>query len=382
MAGRNPTASTGPPWLRATSVGSVPRRAPPSRGGPMTRPSAPPCLVRVPRITGAVGGQAEQFLHGRPQAGPVPHDLRGPEQPPVEAFVIGAGQQTPANRPFGLFPTASTQEMSAVFRAVSTTIDSSWAWVPSSTAQSASCSPSKGRPRTRASASFQRAGSGSASGAGELLHVGADRVGQSQTSSAAREVIGSAPRSTEGVRATEVVEWRVDAAMQRSVHSAVDQTSCPGSLAVERQIDDQLPRAAPAKGPSRAADLNRSQNGHFDLGTGRSRRGEPRRLGLQERHVSERSTPRTARGRPGTTVEAACAARRRERCDPVPKRAMIEGERGESEIELVARASAVPDDAVAEGDGDHGHDHVAEQARRRPGDRRYRARRRAHRRTR
>ena len=63
------------------------------------------------RPRAAIGGYTEQLCHGGSHPNPISHHLCGPEQSPVEAFVVGAGPQSLSDHPLGLFPLSAPQEM-------------------------------------------------------------------------------------------------------------------------------------------------------------------------------------------------------------------------------------------------------------------------------
>ena len=102
MAGRNPTAWTGPLRLR----GSPARQFPEERHGLGMEERVPGLAQRawVEASTQGVtvGRHPEHFLHSRAQSDSVSHDFRGPEQRAVQAFVIGADPESPPDGPFRL----------------------------------------------------------------------------------------------------------------------------------------------------------------------------------------------------------------------------------------------------------------------------------------
>ena len=125
---------------------------------------------------------------------------------------------------------------------------------------------------------------------GEALHVGSHAVRQAEPPPGVGKVVRAAAGPTErppGDRCRRVDGGRRHAAISPK-GGGPDIVARAGAM--ERQVDDQLFRRRPAKGPAGTPNLHRSQHRHLDL---RSRVGTRRRLSVdgprRGGHGSERS---------------------------------------------------------------------------------------------
>ena len=345
MAGRNPTASTGPPWLRATSVGSVPRRAPRVSGwtdDAAIRPAVPGPSAAAPPAP-SVARQSNSAMVGA-QAGPVPHDSPWPRAGPGRGVRHRDWPEDPGGSPIrplhhSLDPRnvrppstrsrppsipagpgcrrARPSQRAAAHRRVGP----SPGRAPPSNGQDQDHRP-RGRTVPRRCRRCPPIADVARHAAGDRSRSPIDRghCGPPRPSSA-----GSMPRCSDP--SIERSPRRRSALLGGGTPDRPPApSSCSGKMAGPRRGFQPVPER-PLRSPDRPSPT----------------KTDPDRSGLQERHTSERSTRGAARAgcRPELPPEelAQCSV---ERDATRAQKDDDQGKGGEREVELIARARASP----------------------------------------